>query len=307
MTIQELKSQIEAGSVTSDLIIFKDTENNFISNQYIQAIRRLKNQEIQYLDSPLELIQDAWSIFGDEDTTLEDHTLRVIKSDSFNWSSSRIADLKNVIIVVSKFADKSIEKLFEPWTVNVPKIEDWMLKDYVYSTTEGVAQKDLDWLINLCGKNRDRLQMELDKLNLFGVDERKYLFNDLIRDGAVDDLSSYSIFNFTNAITSKDLKMLMTIYKELDRVDVNEFGLLTILVKNFKNILMVQLTANPTPESTGIDGKQLYAIKRIPRVYSADQLVKIYQMLLDIDRQVKSGELPTDILIDYIVIKILSA
>ena len=254
----------------------------------------------------MELIQDAWSIFG-ADESESDNTLRVIRNESFIWSSPRIAELTDVIIVVSKFSDKTIEKQFEPWIVSVPKIEEWMLKDYVYSTTEGVAQKDLDWLINLCGKNRDRLQMELDKIKLFGEAERKYLFNDLIRDGAVDDLSSYSIFNFTNAITSKDLNMLMTIYKELDRVDVNEFGLLTILVKNFKNILMVQLTANPTPESTGIDGKQLYAIKRIPRVYSPDQLVKIYQMLLDIDRQVKTGELPTEILIDYIVIKILSA
>lgn len=305
MTIQELKAQIEAGNVSHDLIIFKDTENNFVSNQYIRAIQKLRNQEIQYLDSPMELIQDAWSIFGADESV--ENTLRVIKSDSFTWSSIRIAELKDVIIVVSKFSDKTVEKQFEPWTVSAPKIEDWMLKDYVYSTTEGVAQKDLDWLMNLCGKNRDRLQMELDKLTLFGVDERKYLFNDLIRDGAVDDLSSYSIFNFTNAITSKDLKMLMTIYKELDRVDVNEFGLLTILVKNFKNILMVQLTANPTPESTGIDGKQLYAVKRIPRVYSPDQLVKIYQMLLDVDRQVKTGELPTDIMIDYIIIKILSA
>ena len=306
MTIQELKSQIESGAVSHNLIIFKDTEGSFISNQYIQAIRKQRNQEIQYLDSPMELIQDAWSIFG-ADESESDNTLRVIRNESFIWSNPRIAELTDVIIVVSKFSDKTIEKQFEPWIVSVPKIEDWMLKDYVYSTTEGVAQKDLDWLINLCGKNRDRLQMELDKIKLFGEAERKYLFNDLIRDGAVDDLSSYSIFNFTNAITSKDLNMLMTIYKELDRVDVNEFGLLTILVKNFKNILMVQLTANPTPESTGIDGKQLYAIKRIPRVYSPDQLVKIYQMLLDIDRQVKTGELPTEILIDYIVIKILSA
>lgn len=304
MTIQQLKADIENGTVSHDLIIFKDTENNFISNQYINAIRRLRCVDIQYLDSPLGLIQDVWSIFGERDLVTDE--LRVIKCDSFIWSDSRIGELKDLIIVVSRFQEKSLEKQFEPWTVSVPKIEDWMLKDYVYSTTEGVDQKDLDWLINLCGKNIARLQMELDKLSLFGVDERKYLFKDLIRDGAVDDLSSYSIFNFTNAIASRDLRALQNIYKELDRVDVNEFGLLTILIKNFRNILMVQTTSNPTPESTGIDGKQLYAIKKIPRVYSPDQLVKIYHFLLDIDRQIKTGELTTDILIDYIVTKILS-
>ena len=304
MTIQDLKAYIENGSVPHDLIIFKDTENNFISNQYIRAISSSRNQEIEYVESPLDLLQDSWSIFGEEDSTSD--TLRVIKSTSFSWDNVRLSELKDVIIVVSKFSDKAVEKQFEPWIVSVPKIEGWMLKDYVYSTTEGVSQKDLDWLITLCGSNIDRLQMELDKLSIFGVDERKYLFNDLIRDGAVDDLSSYSIFNLTNAVTSKDISSLQSIYKELDRVDVNEFGLLTILVKNFRNILMVQTTSNPTPESTGLDGKQLYAIKKIPRVYTAQQLVDIYEFLLDIDRRVKVGELPTDRLIDYIIIKILS-
>lgn len=305
MTIQELKSQIESGHVTNDLIILKDTESNFISNQYIKAISKVKNQKINYVDSVDELLADSSSIFSMFQEK-DDTSLNVLKSEVFIWGNPAITRLQNLIIVVSKFSDKAVEKQFSPFIVNVPKIEDWMLKDYVYSTTEGVDQKDLDWLINLCGTNYDRLQQELDKLSIFGVDERKYLFNDLIRDGAVDDLSSYSIFNFTNAITSKDIAQLKNVYKELRRIDVNEFGLLTILLKNFKNIIMVQLNSNPTPENTGMDGRQLYAIKKIPRVYSADQLVSIYKLLLDVDRQIKSGELPTEILIDYLVTKILS-
>ena len=305
MTIQELKTQIEAGKVTDELIILKDTEDNFISNQYIKAISRVKKQKINYVDSVDELLADSsslFSMFQEKDDTC----LNVLKSEVFIWVEPRIARLTNLIIVVSKFSDKTIEKQFEKYIVTVPKIEEWMLKDYVYSITAGVEHKDLDWLMQLCGTNYARLQQELDKVSLFREDERRYLFDDLIRDGAVDDLSSYSIFNFTNAITSRDLAAIKSVYKELSRMDVNEFGLLTILLKNFKNIIMVQLNANPTPENTGLDGKQLYAIKKIPRVYSATQLVDIYTMLLDIDRQIKSGELPTDILIDYLVTKILS-
>ena len=305
MTIQELKTQIEAGKVTDELIILKDTEDNFISNQYIKAIARVKKQKINFVDSIDELLADSSSIFT-MFLEKDDTSLNVLKSEVFIWVEPRIARLTNLIIVVSKFSDKEIEKQFEKYIVTVPKIEGWMLKDYVYSTTEGVAHKDLDWLMQLCGTNYARLQQELDKIALFREDERRYLFDDLIRDGAVDDLSSYSIFNFTNAITSKDLAAIKSVYKELSRIDVNEFGLLTILLKNFKNIIMVQLNPNPTPETTGLDGKQLYAIKKIPRVYSSAQLVDIYTMLLDIDRQIKSGELPTEILIDYLVTKILS-
>ena len=305
MTIQELKLQIETGNVTDKLIILVDTEENFISNQYIKAIAKLRNQQINYIDSPDDLLTDSLSIFS---TFTEEAapSLNVLKAEVFIWGNPSITRLKNLIVVVSKFQDKNIKKLFESFIVDIPKIEDWMLKDYVYSTTEGVSHKDLDWLIGLCGKNRYRLQQELDKLALFNVDERKYLFDSLIRDGAVDDLSSYSIFNFTNAIISKDYSSIVRIYKELNRIDINEFGLLSILLKNFKNIIMVQLNSNPTPETTGLDGKQLYAIKKIPRVYSATQLVNIYQFLLDIDRKVKTGELSTDILVDYVVTKILS-
>lgn len=305
MTIQELKLQIETGNVTDELIILVDTEENFISNQYIKAIAKLRNQQINYIDSPDDLLTDSLSIFS---TFTEEAapSLNVLKAEVFIWGNPSIARLRNLIVVVSKFQDKTIKKQFESFIVDIPKIEDWMLKDYVYSTTEGVSHKDLDWLIGLCGKNRYRLQQELDKLALFNVDERKYLFDSLIRDGAVDDLSSYSIFNFTNAIISKDYSSIVRIYKELNRIDINEFGLLSILLKNFKNIIMVQLNSNPTPETTGLDGKQLYAIKKIPRVYSSTQLVNIYQFLLDIDRKVKTGELPTDILVDYVVTKILS-
>ena len=99
---------------------------------------------------------------------------------------------------------------------------------------------------------------------------------------------------------------LTAIYKEIHSVDINEFGLLTILYKNFRNIISVQLTNNPTPESTGLESKQLYAIKKIPRVYSPEQLASIFVFLGDLDRMVKNGELPTDIMIDYIITKILS-
>ena len=99
---------------------------------------------------------------------------------------------------------------------------------------------------------------------------------------------------------------ILSVYRELDRVDVNEFGLLTILVKNFRNLIMVQLNSNPTPESTGMSSGQLYAIKKLPKVFSPQQLVKIYDILLDVDRQIKNGELPAEIVIDYMLIKILS-
>lgn len=305
MTIQELKYQIESGTITDSPIIFKENSQGFLSTQYIKEISKVRKMDITYIQSLNEVLNDAWSFFAC-DTTENTSNLSVLRSEVYEWGSSGFDRATNCIVVVTKFADKNIERELEPYIVNVPALEDWQIKDYVYSICEGIAQKDLDWLMNLCGKNIHRLQSELDKLTLFNVDERRYLFDAFVRDGAMDDLSSYNIFNFTNAIASKDYNMLRSIYKEIERADITDFYLLTVLLKNFRNILMVQLNSNPTPESTGLDSKQLYAIKRIPRVYSAEQLVKIFDFLCDIDRQVKEGELPASLVVDYLTVKILS-
>ena len=305
MTLQELKQQIENKNVTDSLIIFKETEEKFISKQYLNAIKNIRGLEFNYLDSPDSLLTTSNSLFGDVTDDTPD-AINVINCEVFQWDNPNIKDLHNVIIVTNKFANKETEKLFGDYIVSIPKLSDWQIKDYVYSVAEGAEQKELDQLINLCSTNIHRLQSELDKVTLFNDFERKYVFSDMLRDGALADLSSFSIFNLTNAITSKDLKTIYNIYREIDRIDINEFGLLTVLLKNFKNIVMVQLNSNPTPENTGLDSKVLYAIKRLPRVYSAEQLVNIFQFLSDLDRQVKMGELPADIMIEYMILKILS-
>lgn len=305
MTLQELKQHIEANTVPDSPIIFKDDEMMFLSNHYIKAISKSRNLKINYIQDLSEVVSDGFDFFG---STIDEQPdcLNVLKASVYEWKVQSFASTTNLIVVVTKFADKAVEKDLSEYIITMPKLEDWQIKDYVYSICEGVNQKDLDWLMTICGKNICRLQQELDKLTLFNIDERRYLFDSFIRDGAMNDLSSYNIFNFTNAIASKDLLTLKSIYKEIERADITDFYLLTVLLKNFRNIVLVQLNSNPTPETTGLEAKQLYAIKRIPRCYSAEQLVKIFSFLCDIDRQVKEGELPANLVVDYLTVKILS-
>lgn len=306
MTIQELKNQIERGVVDNKVIIFKDNEESFLSNQYIQAISKVTKLPITYIDSPEEVISDAWDVFGC-DTLVEGSCLNVCKSEVYEWGHVDISRATNLIIVVTKFADKKVEQALSEYIVSVPPLEEWQIRDYVLSTCEGIAEKNLEWIIKLCNGNMRRLQNELDKFLLFNVDERRYLFDSYMHDRSLNDLSSFNIFNITDAVVRKDLTALQRVYREIDRVDVNEFGLLTLLLKNFKNLIMVQLGINPTPESTGLSSGQLYNTKKLPRVYSPDQLVTIVEFLSDIDHRIKDeGDLPVDLLIDYMLVKILS-
>lgn len=305
MTLQELKTQIETNNVTDKLIIFKSPQESILTNQYISAIAKAKQLEINYVDSPDELTQSSNSIFGIAQPA-QLACLNVVKAEVYEWGYNGFANVHNAIIVVQKFADKDVEKNLQEYIITIPTLEEWQVQDYVYSLIPGVDQKKLAWMMKLCGTNYFRLQSELDKLMLFRQDEQRYVFDDLVNDGEFSDLSSFDIFNLTNALASKNVEDILAVYKELDRVDVNEFGLLTILVRNFRNLIMVQLNNNPTPETTGMTSGQLYAVRKLPRVFSADQLVKIYETLLDIDRKIKNGELDTSLVIDYMITKILS-
>ena len=304
MTLQELKLAIESGTIPDNLIIFKNSESSFIAAQYIRAIAVKKNLEINYVEDLKSVLKDYGSIFNSIDLET-DSILNVYKVDTLKHIPHSLAQINNLIIITNKIEDKEVENLFSSYIINVPKLEDWQWKDYVYSLCEGVEPSNLDWLLNIC-KDTDRLHNEVQKISLFNAGERKYLFEDLIRDGFLDDLSSFNIFNIINMICRKDLDSLRNIILDLDKIDINEFGLLTLLTKNFKNLISVQLSFNPTPESTGLDTKQLYALKKMPKVYSQDQLVNIYSFLCDIDRQVKSGELPSEIMVNYLITKILT-
>ena len=304
MTLQELKTAIETNNIPDDLIIFKNSESSFIASQYTRMIAIKKNLEISYIEDLKGIIQDYSSIFTEVNLeTLSN--LNVYRTDILKHIPNTLTQFSNLIIITNKIEDKEMESLLSSHIVNVPKLEEWQWKDYVYSLCEGVDTQHLDWLLSIC-KDKDRLDNEVQKVTIFNPLERKYLFEDLMRDGLLDDLSSYNIFNIVNAICKKDINTLTYLMKEISNIDVNEFGLLTLLLKNFKNLISVQLAFNPTPESTGIDSKQLYALKKMPRVYSQNQLIAIYSFLCDIDRRVKSGELPVEIMIDYLITKILT-
>ena len=305
MNIQELKRRIELGSLSNELLILKNNEHNFLSNQYLLEIIKKSGKSIEYIDTLDGLLYGNNDLFNE--VSLEDSSIiSVYKIDELVYTQLLPSKLTNVIIITNKIKDKNLETELSDYIVQMPKLEPWQIKDYVYSVAQGVDHKDLDWLITICDNNIYRLNQELEKLSLFTVSERKYLFNDLIRDGAVDDLTSYNIFNFTTAITHKDYAQLNALYQNINVVDINEFGLVKILIQNFRNIILVHLSPNPTPDNTGLDSKQIWITKKIPKVYSANQLLNIYTFLTDIDRRIKEGELPVELVRDYLLVKILS-
>lgn len=302
MTIEDIKNEILAQSISPGILIFVNSENSFIANQYIRAIAKIKQLSIENIDSLDAFKKPSKDIFGMSKT---DKLLYVCRMDEFDFLSVSLSyvDKNNLILVVKKALTDGSP--YEARTVRVPKLESWQIKDYMYSRVEGVERKQLDWLQELCGNNIERIKEELDKITLFSKSEQQRMFTMFVKDKVFGDLSLYNIFNFSNAILDHNIPELTRIWAELKNIDVEPLGLVTVLCNNIRNIIKIQLSNRPTAESVGMSPKQFYAVSHNCNKYTKDQLISMFLMLTDIDRGLKSGTMPAELILDYIVLNIL--
>ena len=113
-------------------------------------------------------------------------------------------------------------------------------------------------------------------------------------------------FNLIEAIMKRQSQKALKIFQELKDKGINDMGLLTLLYNNVRNVIKIQLSPNPTPENTGLKSNQFWAIKKnTVGYYSKDDLLYIFGLLTDMDRKIKTGEIPTDKSFEYILSKIL--
>lgn len=300
MTIKELKSIIESNKVPENLVIMKYTDNDFVPNQYINYIKT--NYSVESVEDYSECFTDSADIFS---VGTQDDTVRVLRTDTFDCVDERFKNSKRTFVVCKKLSKQS-QSIFGDFVVDIPKLEQWQINDYAVSIASGVGQESINRLLSVCGNNIYRLDQELQKLSIFPEAQRQFMFDKFIGDGAFNDLSTYNIFDITSCIIKRDTKKLFHIYRELDNIDVEPFGLLVLLCQNFKDIIDVQLSVNPTAESLGMKSNKFWAVKHSCGYYNRNELISIYSFLTSIDKKIKIGELSTDHLVDYIITKIIS-
>ena len=300
MELQQLKKDINNNSLSDSFFIFKG--DKFLADQYSKRIAQLLGKEINYIDGLDSYITSQISLFSNEE--IIDNKLNIYKCEEFTTTSNKLNFVKNLIIIVDKISEES-QKIYSYNVVEMPKIENWMVKDYAYVIGEGIDKNDLDLFLEMCSYDIYRVYNELSKLQSFGKTQRKYLFKQMLNEGAFSDLSQYNIFNLTNAIQSRDLDAINKILSS--NMEIEPLALTSLLYQNFRKMLVVWFDKNPTPDSTGLKSNQIWAIRNLPRNYNRDQLIQIFKFLTSLDLSLKQGNLPNiEDLTNYVVGKILT-
>lgn len=301
MNLEELKNLIEQNKYNGESFIFNEVDNcSFLVHQYIHDLVLKNNFQLVNVKSITEIPFNTNNFLS----VIDDNYFYIYYTEKVDELRS-IVNFKNCCIV---YIGKKLKDVLdiEEYIINIPKIEKWQIKDYVYSRGKGIDNKDLDYLLELTDFDLWRLEKELDKIEIFDEQYRKEIFKQFIKNGVFDDLTTYNTFNFTDAIVKRQKIKVFEIYHKLQEIGMNYMGVITLLYNNFRNIIKIQLSPNPTPENTGIKTNQFWVIKKNNiGYYHKDELMHIFDLLTKIDKQIKTGEIEADKSIEYLLVNIL--
>lgn len=303
MDIKELKTKIVNNSISDDVLILKYSDNKFLCYHYIDNICKNKGLEKIYINS----ISDI----NNKDNLFEEENKYLYILDVEKLTENVDPELKNIVIVC-----KSLPEDLKVDYVDITKLISWQIEDFVQMRLSGLDEKQVKWLCEITKYDIYRLDKECSKLELFNQPLQKVIFKEINNENGYLDLNPTTIFNFTNALMKKDLNSIKMILSDLENIDIEATGLVTIMIKQIKNLIDIQINPKNTASSLGMTPKQYNAIKYNVGKFKNDQLINMFEFLTEIDYRLKSGELSLDEtsdgsvrnhkLIDYITLRLLN-
>ena len=294
MLLQELKEKIENKTYEKNMLIFKYEDTDFIPNQYIKEIQKIVGEEVVYVESLSEVGSNNNGFFAEEQ-------MYVYECDKLDSYISYNKDL----IIVTKNIPKDVLKDFQEYITIVPKLEQWMIEDYIKSYCDGLSDSTVKWFLE---RYNDvyLITEELDKLTLFPRDARESMYKEFKINNVFSPSVNEQSFELTLALQSKNKDKVRGILEDAYKIEIDPIYTLFMLHTSFKKLLKVWLNKNPTPDNTGLKSNQIWAINQQPRVFSREKLISIFEELSSMDTKIKSGEFPIEDSIDYLIIKIMS-
>lgn len=300
MELKELKDKVVNKTLDRKFLVFECKDNFFIAKQYVERIAQNRGLSITYIDNLDECDYADSFLFDGLDTG----KLYVYQTDKFEDLTHDNFDKFLDTIVLCKSVEGSVGLILEinNCCVEFPKAEEWQVMDYMIAKCPGVPTEKLHWLYEITKGDIYRINNELDKLDVFEKSEQNKVFDLINKEYGYSDLNPLTIFNLSNAFVKKDTETIKTILAEISNIDIEGTGLVTLLIRNIRNLVFVKMKQSIKPEDIGVTEKQLKGISYSARNYTSEQLIKLYHFLTEIDYKLKCGDLSlsNDRIVDYI-------
>ena len=299
MTCEELKNKIIDKTLGDSLLVLSYKDNDFVTTQYVNQICKDKRLTKIYIDSLDDISVDANEFF--EAST---DVMYILKVDKFVCTEN-LDRYKNVIVICKEVVNKDLY----PNVISISQLNKDNIIEYMQVMCPGISEEKLNWLYEVSGGDIYRLEKEMRKLEIFPERAQDSVFLSLIENGGYIDLNTSTIYTLVNAIINKDINTIKNITSRLDVIDIEGTGLVTILIKNIKNIIDVQTNMKATAESLGMSQKQFYAVSKHRGKFTVNQLADMFEFLTDIDYRLKSGmlEMTNDQMVNYVITNVIGS
>ncbi len=307
-TLAELKRAIQNKNLEDSLIVLCYKDTPFIAYQYANAIAAFKELKLSSeddFDTKFLDFQNSMFDFSDIDC------LRLFVVDKFSTKLTKeLNTIKNAIVICKDVEEKTLKQLKDlEMYFEIPKLQEWQIVDYMKAMCPGLNESKIKWLCSVANSDIYRLDNEMKKISCFDKKSQDDVFDMIDSDDGYSDLTELKIFDLSNAICARDAREVDRILKDIDNIDVEAVGLITILRRQFKAILQIQLDKDATAEKLGIKPVQFNIMKnKNCNKFSDEKLKSIYKFLVDFDYKLKNGELDisSSRLIDYIICAVMS-
>ena len=274
-----MKNKILAQEALSFPLLFINYDNDYLIKSYIKKIAENNSLTIKEIESIKEMVDIESGMFKEVDYL---YIYKLSKDD--NLSKEQLKDYKIILISDTDKKDSDIDR------VVFNKLENWQIEAYVQALLPGLDNREVSWLCKNAKYDIWRLDNEASKLNIFDKKDQSKILMAINDDNGYVDLNELTIFNLSNAIMNKDMLSIKKVVEDIDNIDVEGTGLVTILLKNFLNIINIQTNSKATAQSLNMSEKQFrYLQYNQCNRYSNEELFNIYNFLTDIDYKLKSG------------------
>ena len=313
MNIMELKKSLSENNL-NNLYIFYGEEYAII-DAYIKMVCNHVNGNVLKSDNVSQIYK---SLNTKSLLSTNEKTVYVIREDSEFSTNEKLWNIydklksKNIILIL-KYSNidsrGKFSKHFEQYITKFDKLSEEILMKYV--------KKDLDlndnyckYLVQICSYNYGKILLEINKLKNLSK-YYKLSDNDCFKLAVNGNLFYQEPENVINelveAIMFKNISQIYKLYEEFKEHNDNDLLLLSYLHNAVKALLQIKTVGENSKlsETTGLQNFQIKNSLRYIKHYTCEQLVEFLRYIKYCDNSYKNGDIPSDMVIDYLLVNIL--
>ncbi|MEG1495064.1 MAG: DNA polymerase III subunit delta [Bacilli bacterium] len=206
--------------------------------------------------------------------------------------------LNTLVLLVKKLDErkKIVKKLLMNSKVNVPTLEINIarkIKDELQVANYQMSDSDINYLIDYCLNNNNKIMSELEKLKLYTY-SLKCITRDDINNLVTKEIDG-NIFSLIDAIIAKSKAAAFEIYQELLSHNEEQVKIMIVLANQFRllyQVKILKLEGLSAPEIAKYLGIHPYRVKLALEKgvkYQEQELVKCLDSLAVLDYDIKHG------------------